>query len=463
MSMKFKKLMLICGPVSSRSGYGAHTRDLINSFLDYKDKYDVRILDVRWGDCPRTALDEDNEQNKLFKSCLINGVTPNQLPKQPDIYVDIRIPNEWQQIGKFNIGVTAGIETNLVSGEWLKGCNKMDLVIVPSEHSKDGFVKTSYDEVKHLPSGEQQNIGMLKLRKPIEVLFEGSDEDIYKSLKKDEIDSEFFDWLNEKVPEKFAFLSVGQWTKGGFGEDRKDVGTLVKTFYESFANKKKQPALILKTNGATFSIIDREQCLDKINLIKDRFPKDWKLPNVYLLHGEFKDEEMNYLYNHPKIKAMVSFTHGEGYGRPLQEATMVGLPVAVSDWSGHLDFLDNANSILIPGKLDKVPSSQIWEDIITEESKWFYVNTGEAYKIFNYLFNNIDSIKKDAEKLRKTNINKFTLKNMSKKLDSIITKYTDKLPSEVKIKLPKLKKVNKELPKLPNMEKDMEIMDVKNN
>ena len=118
----------------------------------------------------------------------------------------------------------------------------MDLVIVPSEHSKSGFVNSLYDKIQQTPDGKQQKVGEFKLEKPIEVLFEGADKEIYKPLTKDEIDSEFFDMLNEKVPEKFAFLFVGQWSKGGYGEDRKDISKLVKIFYESFANKKKQPA-----------------------------------------------------------------------------------------------------------------------------------------------------------------------------------------------------------------------------
>ena len=171
----------------------------------------------------------------------------------------------------------------------------MDLIIVPSEHSKFGFINSKYDKMKQTGSGEPEKIGELKLEKPIEVLFEGADEDIYKPLSKDEIDSEFFDWLNDEVPEKFAFLSVGQWTQGDFGEDRKDIGTMVKTFYESFANKKKQPALILKTNGATYSILDMEAMKQKIKGLKQSFPQEWKLPPVYLLHGDLTDEEMNYL------------------------------------------------------------------------------------------------------------------------------------------------------------------------
>ena len=126
-----KKLMLICAPVTSRSGYGSHARDLVRSFID-SDKYDIKIMDVRWGECPRNALNKDNPNDKKILDCILKQL---ELDKQPDIYVDIRIPNEFAQHGKFNIGITAGIETNAVSQKWLEGCNKMDLVIVPSEHS----------------------------------------------------------------------------------------------------------------------------------------------------------------------------------------------------------------------------------------------------------------------------------------------------------------------------------------
>jgi glycosyltransferase involved in cell wall biosynthesis len=444
-----KKLMLITAPVTSRSGYGAHARDLVWSLLD-SDKYDIKIIDVRWGDCPRNALDESNTNDNKILKCILPQ--PAELNTQPDIYIDIRIPNEFQTWGKFNIGITAGVETNAVSQKWLESCNKMDLVIVPSEHSKDGFVKTVYDKMQQLPNNQQQKVGELKLEKPMEVVFEGSDEDIYKPLTKDEIDSDFFDMLNEKVPEKFAYLSVGQWTQGGYGEDRKDLAKTIKVFYESFANKKKQPALIMKTSGASYSILDKEDTLSKIKSIKSQFPADWKLPNVYLLHGDLSSEEMNYLYNHPKVKAFISLTHGEGYGRPLQEATMTGLPVIASNWSGHLDFLDKENSMLIDGNMVQVPKSMTWKDIIVKQSQWFVVDETKVHKALDYTFENQIEIKNRAKTLMHVNRNKFTLNKMSELLNSIVEKYTKNLPSQVQLNLPKLKKINKNeeknLPKL---------------
>tara|TARA_Y100000593_G_scaffold84593_1_gene160298 strand:+ start:1890 stop:3194 length:1305 start_codon:yes stop_codon:yes gene_type:complete len=433
-----KKFIVICAPVTSRSGYGAHSRDLVQAFIE-SDKYNVNVLDVPWGGCPRNALVDDTPINKKISSCIVNPGKP--LNQQPDIYIDIRIPNEFQTPGKFNIGITAGVETNAVSQVWLESCNKMDLVIVPSEHSKAGFVNSLYEKVNNLPDGSQQKAGSLKLEKPMEVLFEGADNNIYKPLTKDEIDSKFFNWLNDEVPEKFAFLSVGQWTQGGFGEDRKNTGNLVKSFYEAFANKKKQPALILKTSGASYSILDIEDCKNKLNDIKSRFPKDWKLPNIYLLHGDFTDVEMNYLYNHPKVKSFVSLTHGEGFGRPLLEASTVGLPIIAPGWSGHLDFLDKNLSLLLPGEVKHVPESMVWENIIIKESQWFNVDTNSVYKALNLVFNDYNLYKKHANELMERNRKNFTLSKMSDKLDKLMEKYTKDLPTEVGLKLPKLRKI----------------------
>ena len=448
-----KKTVLICAPFSSRSGYGDHGRDIFEALYN-SDKYNLRTIDVPWGDCPRNALDAKNKTHKA----IIDGFLSNgpQLTDRPDIYIDIRIPHEFQNVGKFNIGITAGIETNAVSQKWLESCNKMDLIIVPSKHSKEGFVKSVYDKLQNMPDGKQQKIGELKLEKPMEVVFEGVDIDTYKQVDIKKTNKKLFDEINELVSEDFSFLFVGQWTQGGFGEDRKDIGTTIKVFFESFANKKKQPALILKTNGATFSIIDKEQTLSKINDIKKMFPKDWKLPNVYLIHGDFSKEEMNDLYNHPKIKSLISFTHGEGFGRPLLEATMVGLPIIASAWSGQIDFLSEENHILVGGKLDKVPKSMVWQDIIIPDSQWFYVDENQAYRALNEVFNNEKTWLDRAKVVMEKNTKQFNLSVMEATLVHVIEEHTKNLSQQVSLNLPKLKKVKKpstEKIKLPKLKK----------
>ena len=231
------------------------------------------------------------------------------------------------------------------------------------------------------------------------------------------------------------------FTKGGFGEDRKDIGKLIKIFYESFANKKDQPALVLKTSGATFSILDNEDVKRKISEIKNMFPSDWNLPKVYLLHGDLTDEEINGLYNHPKIKSFVSLTHGEGFGRPLLEATFCDLPVIASNWSGQVDFLSPSESVLLGGDLASIPKSVVWENVLIEESRWFNVNEDQVYKSLNYAHKEVDEINKKAKKLGNINRNKFSRNKMTEKLGNILENFTKHLPTQVGLQLPKLQKV----------------------
>ena len=203
--------------------------------------------------------------------------------------------------------------------------------------------------------------------------------------------------VNE-VKEEFCFLSVGHWLQGEFGQDRKDMGGAIKTFCEAFKNKSKknQPALVLKTSGAGFSITERESILAKIKNVKNSIT-DGTCPKVYLLHGDLTIEEMNGLYNHPKIKAMISFTKGEGFGRPLLEFSNTGKPTIVSNWSGHVDFM-SAYGILLPGKLQKVDKSVVWDKVILEDSEWFTVDYVYAQNIIIDIHKNY---KKWLEKSRK--------------------------------------------------------------
>jgi len=168
------------------------------------------------------------------------------------------------------------------------------------------------------------------------------------------------------------------------------------------------------------------------------------------------EEEMNKLYNHPKVKSFVSLTHGEGFGRPMLEASMVGLPVITSAWSGHMDFLSQSDSMLLGGELIKVPKSQHWKDIIIPESQWFNVNEQQAYKAMNYCVEKYNEVKEKALNLMKVNRNKFTLNKMTKKLDNIITPFIEKVPTQVGLNLPKLKKIGVTEPpkiKLPKLKK----------
>jgi len=438
-----KPLVLVTAPVGTRSGYGAHSRDICRSLIDL-DKYDVRIWPVRWGSTPQNALSEENPQDQPIIKRLLKSP---EVERQPEVHIHIVVPNEFNALGKYNIGITAGIETTVCPAYWIEGLNRMDLNIVPAKFVKDTIENTSFDK---FDEKTKQKIGRVISEKPVEVLFEGVDSDIYKTTKEFSVDL-----VNEmkEVKEDFCFLHVGHWLQGNLGEDRKDLGMLVKVFLETFKNQKNQPALILKTSGATPCILDREDILKKINNIKKEVKG--KLPNVYVLHGDLRDEEINQLYNHPKVKSHITFTHGEGFGRPLLEASLSEKPIIASNWSGQLDFL-NTDALLLPGGLVNVPKGSFPKEFNVEGSQWFQVNYQYASNVMKEVFNNYDKYKIKAKKLAIVNKTKFTLSAMTIKLGEILEKYLPKFevqPQKVDLKLPTLKKVsepkqNLGLPKL---------------
>ena len=436
-----KPLVLVTAPVGTRSGYGSHSRDIVRSLIAM-DKFDIKIWPVRWGSTPQNALNEKNLYDKPIIERLLGDPNMN---RQPDIHFHIVVPNEFQAMGKYNIGITAGLETTLCPPEWIEGLNRMNLNIVPAKFIKEGLEKTVFD--KH-DNQTKEKVGTIKCETPIEVLFEGADTEIYKPTK--EFSKELVDEL-KGIKEDFCFLFVGHWLQGGLGNDRKDLGMLIKTFLETFKNKKKQPALILKTSGATPCILDREDILSKIKQI--RATVEGKTPNIYVLHGDLSDEEMNEMYNYPKVKAHVSFTHGEGFGRPLLEASLSEKLVIAPNWSGHVDFLSGGNSILLPGDLNDVKKESFPKNMYMKEAQWFTANYNYASKMLRDVFDNYSKYVVKGKKLAIVNQTKFSLDAMTKKFEEILDKHLPKFeehPIPVDLKLPKLKKVGdvKERPKI---------------
>ena len=442
--MMSKPLCLVTAPVATRSGYGAHARDICRALIKL-DKYDVKIWSVRWGNTPMNALNQQDPNDKMIIDRLLQNP---QLPKQPEIHFHIVIPNEFNPLAKFNIGITAGLEMTACPPVWLEGMNRMDMNIVPSN-----FVKDTMNHIVFDINDEQtkQKKGELKNTKPIEVLFEGTDTNIFK--KTNEFSAPFLKEM-KKVKESFNFLYVGHWLQGDLGKDRKDTGMMLKVFLETFKNMKNSPGLIMKTSGAGFSVLDREQMLAKIKSIKSMIKGD--LPNVYLLHGDFTDNEMNELYNHPKVKAHVNLTHGEGFGRPLLEASISQKPVIAPNWSGHVDFLNKDQAILLNGDLTSVEKGSVPDEFLVDGSQWFTVNYQEASAYMSDVYKNYRKYSLNAKKLGTINKSKFSLNAMTRQLDKILNQYVPEFPKEVKLNLPKLKKVGGDnLPKikLPKLKK----------
>tara|TARA_B110000285_G_scaffold119893_1_gene135664 strand:- start:367 stop:1653 length:1287 start_codon:yes stop_codon:yes gene_type:complete len=423
-----KPVFVISCPYDTYSGYGARSRDIVKAIIN-TNRYDVKLLPQRWGSTSFNFCTDHPEWSYL------NDLTITKMETKPDVWMQITIPNEFQSIGKYNIGCTAGIEATICKPEWIEGLNRMDVNWVSSTFAKDVFESVNYEKRNKQTQILEKNI---RVEKPIEVIFEGANLDVYKPISGGEIKTIDF----QDIKESFCFLNVGHWIQGDFGHDRKNLALLIKAFYETFKGPNSpKPALILKASMGVASYISRDSILDKIKNIRDTVNSP-TLPNIYLLNGEFDDSEMNELYNHPKVKAMVSLTKGEGFGRPLLEFSLTGKPIIASGWSGHLDFLKPEFSTLIAGELENVHSSAANQWLVPE-AQWFKPSESSIGKNLKECYKKYKQFISKAKQQKQFSKSNFSYNKMEELVDKTLTLYIPTFPSKVDFKFPEL-----QLPKL---------------
>jgi hypothetical protein len=425
-----KPTLVFQGPIFTRSGYGDHCRDLMKS-LRKMDKYDIKIIPLRWGNTPQNQVDGESEFGRWMLDRVIG-----EIGQKPDVFMQVSVANEFEPKGHYNIGVTAGVETTIAPKDFIDGSNKMDLIIVPSQFTKQNLGGTVYQQ-KDQATGEI--VGEIKTTTPIEVLFEGVDTEIFSKGTGNDVLA--------NVKEDFCFLIVGHWLKGSLGQDRKDIGMAIKTFATVFQYlpKDKRPALVVKTSHAGFSVIDREATREKIDGVLKQLGD--KCPSVYLLHGDMEETDMSNLYHHPKVKAMLSFAKGEGYGRPMAEFTLTGKPIIASGWSGQMDFLPAEHSVLLEGSLTQVDESAA-DQFCMKEAQWFTVNYSNAANKIYDVFNKYDSYLDKSKGLRENTLKNFTLDNMHDNFTQLMDTYVKKQPQLVPFNIPKVNASKMQIPKL---------------
>jgi glycosyltransferase involved in cell wall biosynthesis len=407
--------VIIASPVATQSGYGHHAREIIANFIEQRSsEWDIKLVSLPWGHTPFTYPIPLDWNQRII-----------QLPltAQPDIWVQITVPNEFQAVGKYNIGVTAGTEGDICPEAWIDNLNAMQLVIVPSEFTKQVFINTSQKHNKPITTR-------------IEVIPEYFDDQIYNNKVNGQLT------ILDQIAEPFAFLSVGHWLQGQVGEDRKNISGLVHCFFNTYKNQKDAPALILKTSGATYSVMDRMEIESRINQIRDMFGTE-KLPNVYLLHGDLTDEEMNLLYNHPNVKAMVSFTKAEGFGRPLLEFSTTGKPIIAPHYSGQADFLKKDFICALPGGMTDIHDTARNEFLI-KGAKWFTPDYGYAGKMFKEVQKNYKKWQELAKRQRyfvNSTFTKTAVASVYENILNIVDENLQAIPKPIELKLPSLKKI----------------------
>lgn len=342
-----KKTVLLRGPMITMSGYGVHTRQIARwLFRVASEQHDLDITTepLPWGDT-HLLVDPEAEDGLIGQILQASGNKKSFY----DVTIQVQLPNEWNPfLGNFNVGVTAGVETDKCNPAWIDCINRMDMIVVPSTFTKETFMATG------------------EIKVPVAVIPEA-----FPDAMQDQ---------NQLIPEdpdldlglttKFNLLVVGQLTGTNPENDRKNLPYTLKWIAETFAGNK-DIGVIVKTNAGAQTQLDKKNVEGIFKkLVTEIQPAGVPGPTFYLLHGHMTDEEMNRLYRHKEIAALISLTHGEGYGLPILEAAACGLPVIATNWSGHLEFLKHGKFIPVDRMLGEVPASRVDGQIFLAGMKW---------------------------------------------------------------------------------------------
>ena len=399
--------VLLEGPIMTLSGYGEHAR-LVYRSLRQQENLEIFVNPLDWGKTSWSPCISEEEQREIHSrvSSLKSYVDQSKQDKQSphfDVQVHVGIPNEFEKKAPYSVCVTAGIETDRVSANWLMKTHKgLDKIIVPSEHARSGFVNTSYEAINQKTN--QKTIIDCK-----------SDVDVvpypFKEKESHNID------LN--ITTKFNFLSVALLGP------RKNLYNTIRWFLEEF--KDEDVGLILKTGSAKGSVMDRVHTRKVVKNALDNNKDEDRKCKVYLLHGNLSEQEMHSLYTREDVHCYINLAHGEGFGLPIFEAAYSGLPVIAPDWSGHLDFLsgpfreagktkDKKLFAKVDYELAEIPNDVVWKDILIEGSRWAIPNKNSYKKQLRNMHKNHGMYKKWAEALQKNIKENYTFDLVSQKM-----------------------------------------------
>jgi glycosyltransferase involved in cell wall biosynthesis len=418
-----RKRILVRGPVLSRSGYGEQARFAIRSLREYEDRFDIYIAPTNWGMLSWTWEDTDERRwiDRVIEKTMIfetqNGNVPGN--EKYDISLQITIPNEWDRsLASYNVGYTAGIETDRASAMWIQKCLEMDKIVVVSNHAKDVFYNSAYGMKDANGNVIELKVDKSEAMHP-EIVSVGYPVKDTESVK-----------FDHNFKTKFNFLTIAQW---GI---RKNLESTIGWFVQEFKDNE-DVGLIVKASMQNTSNIDRAASIQRIkNLLKSDSLKDRKC-KVYLLHGDMTEEEMNGLYQHRSVKGFINLAHGEGFGLPIFEAAYHKVPVVAMGWSGHTDFLympekkkkgkkEKKEMVACFAKvnhqLGQVQPEALWQGVIEEGANWAYP-LEKSYKIaLRDVYDKYKSHKKTANDLNKYLRAKFTNANQYRQFADAIYK-----------------------------------------
>jgi len=356
--------VLFYGPIYSCSGY-ARIRHLLVELT----KNNVKV---------RTKPFGFSDDVNYIDYELLRGLENTKI-SSPYIALSTGIPLQFKKDPEaiYNIGYTM-FETDALPKPWVKFCNEMDEIWVPSESNLNSFSIANINNIKLIPYG---------------------------------INLDLFERKCIKKSEYFTFLSIGTCI------DRKGWDILLKAYIEEFSEKE-NVKLLIKFDG-TNSYADREI---KMNISK--FRKN-DIPKISICNAKVDDKMMVDFYS--VSDCFVLPTRGEAFGLPMLESLACEVPVITSDNGGYLDFLNEKNSWFIRSNGLNQISSRLGKINPYYRNLWF--NEPDVNHLKELMRNAFENKTEYNEKKKHTteNLERFSYKNIAKVVLSRLKEIEDEI------------------------------------
>lgn len=387
------KNVLLRAPLLTNSGYGVHSRQIFEWMLTRKD-FSVIVQPLQWGATPWIV--NPNAESGIFGEIIkrarsLDGVNF-------DLTFQVQLPDEWDpKLGKYNVGVTALVETDRCNPAWFENMKAMDKIIVPSNFTKkviqNTFGNTFDNKVHVIPEWFNSHI---------------SEKDRDLRAITDE---------RMKFDTKFNLLTIGTLTSPDATCDRKNLVSTIKWAIEALEGQE-NTGIIVKTCLGKGTVKDRAMAKSAISQIVNAFRKS-EFPKVHLIHGNMTKREVAALYRSGRVKGYITATRGEGYGLPVIEAAAASVPVIATNWSGHLDFLQE-KFLKVDYELAPIPDKRIDNRIFVKGTSWaepskesFIKNILDLKSDYEKHANNSRILKKEVQRM-------FSKEKVCKKYDKFL-------------------------------------------
>lgn len=215
------------------------------------------------------------------------------------------------------------------------------------------------------------------------------------------------------LPEGFLFLFSFDFLSAF---ERKNPTALVEAFTKAFAPGEGPNLVIKSINGHR-----------KPSKLEQLRRATGGRPDIHLLDGYVSAEEKDAMM--ATCDCYVSLHRSEGFGLTMAEAMSYARPVIATGYSGNLEFMDEANSYLVPYELVRIPDDSAYPP----DTEWADPDVDAAASLMRKVYELQDEARARGERAREDILGRFTLERtaefLSNRLVEIGQRRTQAWPS----------------------------------